>query len=386
MKNKNRIKIALMLPALAGGGAERVASELSRFFTREGYQVYIFTEKKRTGYQYEGEIVLLKPEIKWNLGLSDLNELLALASVIREKKKKYGIDVSISFMEKYNMANILSKGKDKVFVRICTILSADDSLKGFYYNRRVIQCLYNRADKVIVLSGYGKRDMVKNYGIREDKIAVIPNAAVYRNVKSDAQWTYGDKVILSVNRLHPVKQQGVMVDMMAEVIKQIPDAKLLLVGKNEEGYGRYIKRLIKEHHLEQHVILTGQVSDVAYFMNHSRVFVLTSVTEGFPNVVVEAMAQGLPIISINHPGPTASILGVNSGQGYGKYGIVVPMFCEKKRGDEYREGVRILSEAVSVVLTNETLHQTYVKRSLERAGYFRAEKIERLWKRLCDGA
>ena len=148
-KKKN---IALLLPVLSGGGAERVASELSRFLGREGHNVFVFTEKRYTDYEYAGRIVLLKPgKIQSQIG-KDAGDLYCLAREIKRKKKEFGIEVAISFMEQYNLANILSKRNEKVIIRICTTLSARKDLTGFYHNRIVLNMLYNRADEIVVLS------------------------------------------------------------------------------------------------------------------------------------------------------------------------------------------------------------------------------------------
>lgn len=378
MKNINETKknLAILVPNLSGGGAERVASELSQFLEKAGHNVFIFTEKKHTHYFFAGQIILLKPKRIEN----ELIDLIYLAKEIKKYKKKYQIDVSISFMEKYNMANILSKVKDKTILRICTTLSARKDLKGLYYNKKILKCLYNKADNIVVLSPHGKRDMINTYGIKRDKIKVIPNAAISRTFEKNSLWEYGDMVILSVNRIHSIKQQGILIDAMQEIVKVIPNAKLLLVGNDRDRYARKLKNLVGKFGLEKAVIFIGQVQNVEYYMYNSQVFVLTSLIEGFPNVVIESMNQGIPIISTDFVGPARELLGVSDKLGYGKYGIVGPRIDENKKDEQYYKNIKLFSNLIIEVLKNKEILQRYSEASKVRAKHFSKEKIESLWR------
>ena len=127
--------------------------------------------------------------------------------MMRKWKQKYCIDVAISFMEEFNYLNILSKGKEKVITRICTILSQRDELKGILYHRNMVRFFYNFSDKVIVMSDYAKEDMHVNYGISYKKLKKIPNPAIrYDKEPTEAGWEYGDQSIICVGRLEHVKQ------------------------------------------------------------------------------------------------------------------------------------------------------------------------------------
>lgn len=386
-KNKNandsgKKNIALILLNLSGGGAERVASELSCFFVREGHNVFVFTERKKTDYDFQGKIVMLKPTSTGVLWNRELDDLYALSQELKRKKRQYNIDVAISFMERCNLANVFSKGKEKVIVRICTTLSVRDDMRGLCYNRFLLKHAYNMATRVVVLSDYGKVDMQKYYGIKSKRLTVIPNAVIPRAFSDDIPWTYGDKVILSVNRIHPIKQQGILIDAMQEILKKVPQAKLLLVGNDKDKYAKTLKQIVKERELENHVIFTGQVNNVEYYMNHSQVFALTSVTEGFPNVILEAMNQGMTVVSTDFPGPIREILGAKDKFGYCEYGILVPQIDEKQKDEKYKLGVNTLGKALAKVLTEPQILEKYGEASKTRAKYYSQDKIEALWRRV----
>lgn len=379
--NKKR-NIAFLLPSMYGGGAERVASELSQFMEKEGHNVYIFTERARRGYSFAGKIVLLKPSVVSTVFPKEIMELVTLSKEIKKQKQKYRIDVSISFMEKYNYANVLSRRGDKIITRVCTTLSARKDLTGFYYNKFWVKNLYSMADKVVVLSRFGRNDMVENYGIRRSKLVVIPNAVIPRDFNEKIPWEYGDKVILSVNRIDAVKQQGILIDALEQVINKVPTARLLLVGDDVGEYAAKIKTIIKRRNLSEYVIFTGRVDNVEYYMNNAKVLLSTSITEGFPNAVIEAMNQGLPVIATDYPGPMRDILGVRSELGNVRYGIMVPMIEECKKDAEYRQRIEQLSNKIIEILTDERLAKYYQKSSRVRARFYSKNKIEDMWKRL----
>lgn len=381
-----RKNIAIMLSCLAGGGAERVAADLSRFYAREGHNVFVFTEKKYNGYcvgyQFAGKIVVLSPRKVGYGKVGQLGNLYYLAKELRRQKKKYHIDVAISFMELYNMANILSKRKEKVIVRVCTTLSARKDMDDIYQNKALISFLYNRSDQVIVLSKYGKKDMIKNYGIRKSEIRIIPNGVVPRDFSDSIPWQYGDKVILNVGRIHPIKQQAILPDVMEELVADLPEIKLILVGYDRDEYAQEIRERVKRMGLEKNIVFTGHVNNVEYYMRHSRAFVMTSRAEGFPNVVVEAMNQGLPIISVDFAGAVREILGVSSQLGYGKYGIVVSQIDENVKDVEYGRKIKELAKVILEVMTNDVLAEKYVAASKIRAKYYSQDKVENMWRNI----
>ena len=384
LKPTKKKNIALLLPVLSGGGAERVASELSRFLEREGHNVFVFTERRYTDYEYAGKVVILRPG-KQQSGIGkDIGDLYYLAREIRRKKKEFGIEVSISFMEQYNLANILSKRNEKVIIRICTTLSARKDLTGFYHKRIVLNMLYNRADEIVVLSKYGKRDMVQNYGIKKSKLMVIPNAVIPREFDKNIPWEYGLKAILSVNRIHSIKQQGIIIEAFEEVAKRIPEARLVLVGDDKTRYAARLKKKVIKLGLTERVLFVGRVQNVEYYMNNSRVFVITSKVEGFPNVVVETMNQGTPVVSLDFPGASRDILGVSEQLGYGRYGIVVPMIDEDIRDAEYEKKIGFLSDAIYKLLTEQRLSEYYSRQAKKRAKHYNKDRIEAMWKHIIE--
>lgn len=380
------INIAILIPELEGGGAERIASLVGNYYVEKGHNVFYFLakDKNKCVYKVYGKV------INTEIVLSDKQDLSLLKSalIMRRYKKKYKIDVSISFMEEFNYINILSKGNDVVITRICTILSKREDLqKSYLYKKELIKFMYNRSDKVVVMTNYAKNEMVKIYGINRKKLVKIPNSiAILEKSQECDRWLYGDNVVICIGRLEDVKQHNIAIRAFSTVVKSIPSAKMIILGIGQtEGK---LKALIKKLNLENNVFLLGFKENIHYYLQNSKVFIMTSKTEGFPNSMLEAMSLGIPVVSIDSPGAPREIIRVANSNGSiqcGEYGIITPyinhnylsqksiMFEEKELGD-----------AVCMLLQDQELWKRYSKASYKRAKMYDIEKVMGRWTKLIE--
>ena len=118
------MNIAILIPALGGGGAERIAQKLGDHYVDAGDNVYYFllNDHGRTAYDVKGQIVntgVIPPSSVYSGGMRGfLCRMLQASFEIRDLKRKYRIDAAISFMEECNYLNILSQRGERVIVRI----------------------------------------------------------------------------------------------------------------------------------------------------------------------------------------------------------------------------------------------------------------------------
>lgn len=383
------MNIAILISSLSGGGAERVAQIVGDYYYDRGENVYYFLMDLplEQAYAVKGEIV--------NTGIKSSTEnvlygdievfgrLLKSSRKMRKWKKKYQIDIAISFLEEPNYINVLSKGREKVITRVCTILSKWGNLKGILNNSYFIHFMYNLADEIVVMGNYGREDMHKSYGIPYKKIRRIPNPAIQRDIRED-EWKYGDQVIICVGRLEPVKQHERIIRAFSYVKENHKEAKLLILGTGSNK--EYLNNLCKRYKLEDSVVFIGFTDNVGFFLKHSKVFVMASKVEGFPNSMVEAMACGVPIVIADCPGESAGIIGkiglydCKSELQYCKYGILAPAISGRAKIDSglLKEEI-LLGEALSNVLDNKEVYETYKRRSIERASKYNIDMVMALW-------
>ena len=381
------MNIAILIPSLVAGGAERAAATVGEYFLQQGHKVYyfLFSDNRKSFFRVEGKIVrtcIFFPfSSDWTMK-ENIRELYFSARTLKRLKKKYKIDISVSFMEAWNFLNVCSKYNDKVIVSVRTVISERTEYTGLLYDPKWIKKLYNKADAVVAVSDYARRDLIDNYGIKENKTVTVSNVSKQYSVSSkDETWDYGDKVVINIGRMDTVKQQERIIRAFSIVKEKVKNARLIIVGDGKQM--NFLKEIAASFGLSDDVILPGTKSDVGYYLRHSRAFVLTSRVEGFPNVIVEAMAYGVPIITTDSPGGCGEIVGshpqVNDIQ-LCKYGIATPYIKGNAARDEtICEEEKMLAEAMVKVLTDESLYEKYSDMSKERAADYTEEKIMQKW-------
>jgi glycosyltransferase involved in cell wall biosynthesis len=141
---------------------------------------------------------------------------------------------------------------------------------------------------------------IKLKNIYNTEIYIVPNGIdleEYTGSPTIPDRKPGTKNILFVGSLRPVKGVQYLITSMKKIHEELPDARLILVGDGEER--EHLEALSIQLGLQKYVEFIGKVSHekVKTFMQQADVFVLPSLSEGFPNVILEAMACGLPIIA-----------------------------------------------------------------------------------------
>lgn len=383
------MNIAFLIPSLGGGGAERAAQLLGNYYADQGNKIYYFIAEEKQDYPVKGKVVRINVKRCMENELSDLQRMFLLfhsSLEIRCLKKKYEIDIAISFMEEFNYLNVLSKGKEQVIARVGTVISQRDEFVGLLYKRSVVRLFYSRADKVIVVSQDVLRDMYQYYRVPIKKLIRIPNMSIdFGDIDYDADWTFGNKAVLCVGRLMVVKQQERIIRAFSYVYRKEPEARLIILGKGPQL--RYLKKTCENLQIGDKVEFIGFTDKIAFYLKHAKVFVMASQIEGFPNSMIEAMHYGVPIVSTDSLGGCGEIIGRPSGVGnidsemYCKYGILTPDIRGKKLkfGTSLTREEIVLGNAILKVLTDDKVYQRYRRQSFRRAEMYSKEKIFKIW-------
>lgn len=171
-------------------------------------------------------------------------------------------------------------------------------VKGFF--GKVIENITVRLSKnIIPISERIKEDLLK-IGIANENMKVVPNGVDYQriqNVKPSIEKTD----IIYVGRLISHKNVNVLLKALSIVIDEIPEVSCCIIGDGPDM--KKLKRLCKELKVSGNIKFYGFIEnddDVYSHMRASKIFVLPSIREGFPNTILEANASGLPAIVINH--------------------------------------------------------------------------------------
>lgn len=390
MTKKN---IALIIPSLRGGGAERTVSRLS-FALKKDYNLYVIIfNNKSVKFAVEGKVIDLQIPATNNITLKLIYFFKKIIK-LRKIKRQYKIDVSISFMEGPNITNILSRVDDKVYISVRNLLSK--SSRGweiFYWP--FIRLLYNRSDQIISLSNTLKEDLIKNYKIDPKKLKIVYNFINLKNIKSKMLIEIDDSeknifkkdVIINIGRLTKQKGQVHLIKAFKYINENNPDINLVILGTGE--LYKYFKDLIKKLNLENNVYLLGFKVNPYRYLYRSKLYVNTSLYEGFGNVLIEAMCCELPVIAASCPSGINEILGLKDSSDFNgqlehlSYGIITSGF-NKSNACSTAEKEKTLACTIIELLNDEEKFKYYQNRSIERARHFKQDNIISKWQDLID--
>lgn len=364
------MNVMLLIGTLSNGGAEHsivnLANELSKY-----HNVTLVATNKKCDYDCKVKTIILK---KRNIVLG-----LDMIYKLRKLKKQLNIDVTISYITTFNYFNALSKYKDKVIISVRNYLSVKK--EGFKAD-----IMYKLAtifsDKIVCCSDAVMYDQITNYKIKKEKLVMIPNFCNEEEIKNTIKNEeyekrfINDNTIVSMGRLVFHKGHQFIIEAMKLVVEEIPSARLLIFGRGP--YESELNNLIKKYNLENNVYLMGFNSKPNAYINKSKAFILASLYEGFPNVVIEAMTSGTPIIATNSPGGNYEILTDKNIKvdkvTLAEYGILVPNFDKN-----IDENILYLKDAIIKLLTDDKLNNKYRKKSLERVKKYSKDKVVKKW-------
>lgn len=365
--------ILVFVSQLCNGGAERVAANLSDELSKK-YKVILVTYTPPTKNDYScgvKRIVIDEKKsrfFKYNYVIRNLKKI----------KKKYHITHSISFCSKANYLNVMSRVNDKTIISIRSYLKYSEVDQQYY---RLNKVAGKYCDEEVVVSSQLIEEQINEYNSSKDKIKVIHNFVdkekIDKCLKEKNNVILSKNTIINVGRLSNQKGQKYLIRAMSFVVKKVPDAELIILGKGE--LEEELKKEINALHLEKNVKLLGYKSNPYIYMKQASCFVLSSFFEGMPNVILEAMYIGLPIISCDCISGVREVLAPKTDINYRnmnkskeEYGILVPIMKEDK-------AVNYLADAIVEMLQDKELNDYYRKQSKKRIKDFSKEKKMKEW-------
>jgi glycosyltransferase involved in cell wall biosynthesis len=296
-------RIALLLPDLAGGGAERVMLALSREFSARGHRVDLLLVKA------EGHLLSLVPD---NVRLFELGTTrsrstkmgLGLSSTIRLAKwlRQEQPNALLSTITGANLVALFARrfggSKTRVVIREAVSLSNVSSMPRL----NAMKWLYPRADAIIAVGPKVKNDLIQILGIKRDLIHPIANPVdpEFLRDKALAQLAHpwiqqkSRPLIVSVGRLVPQKDHETLLRAFALLPISL-GSRLIILGEGPERES--LQALAIELGVSERVQLVGFDLNPWRWMAHADLYVICSRWEGHPNSLLEALALNLPVVA-----------------------------------------------------------------------------------------
>lgn len=301
--------IALYISSMRKGGAERVIANLAQYLDEKGYHVVLVTtHKAETEYEVPETVkrILSEPdacELQGGRIRNFLTRFRKLRRIWKEEKP----DVIVSFIGKNNIMAILTS----LGMGIPVAVSVRGEPGEEYYNgllRFLARNLFRLADGVILQT----RRCIEFFPKGVRKKAVILKNPVNPVFFREPYRGEREKTIVAVGRVDENKNHEMLIRAFAGIADEFPEYRLIIYGDGDKRSD--LLKLTKELKLEDRISLPGNIDNVADAIYKTRVFILSSNTEGMPNTLIEAMILGLTVVSTDCPcgGPAELIVhGVN---------------------------------------------------------------------------
>lgn len=317
--------ISILLPNLHGGGAERVAVNLANTWASWGYDVELIL-MSRSGEFLEA----LEQDISvFTLDCTRIRSVpIKLKAYLKERKPSVLLANMWPLTTAAALAWRLAGKPGKLF--LCEHIALIDHVQRdlqlpLFLVKAVLMLSYPSASAVLAVSGGVARNVARLSGIPESRIKVIYNPVVsehlpaidrnHDSIRRGTLWSGSfQKHILAVGSLKSQKNHRLLLRAFAKVVGDL-DAGLVILG--EGGLRAILERDILELGLSGRVFMPGFQSDPKAWYGLADLFVLSSDFEGFANVLPEALAFGVAIVSTDcRHGPSEILSG-------GRYGELV---------------------------------------------------------------
>jgi glycosyltransferase involved in cell wall biosynthesis len=382
-----RLRILLVINGLDFGGTESAVEQLALQLARRRHDVRVLVMKQpgRTARRLRERGIEVT-----TLGMGDVvsaRSMVIAAGKMRGLLRREQADVVQSFLPR---ANIVSRVANRLSGTRVPHVSSERStdFRRSRAVRRLNRFTARWSDLVLAVSPMVREVLIARDRIRPEKIVVLENgidvAAVdavrARDVRREVPGLLPGRLIFcSIGRFVPEKGFVHLVRAFGRT-RHPEEAQLLLVGEGPEEPA--VRRVVQELGLEQRVVFAGFHQDVLGILKASDAYVLSSVEEGSPMVVLEAMACSLPVIATD-------VSGVRGLVGPGRAAIVVPPADDWRAMAKVPGGAAIASNGDAVAEMADAMDQLVrdaaLRRDLGRAGRRRVEEsftLDRMVERL----
>lgn len=361
-------KILVFVDTLNEGGVSKVLVDFIENIDKKKYDItvmslyntgpYISTIKKHVKYKYcfnlpndnDQSMRAYLYRRFWG-GMLKLPERFMYRWFVKEK-----YDIEVAFMHGWSTKFISasSNKKSKKVAWVHADLITWDRVDGVFKNIEHHKRAYSKFDKVICVSNIVKKGIEDKYEVKNAQVIYNPlnkDRILQQSLEEVNEFSVkaSNFNIISVGRLSYEKGYDCLLSAFNKLIRDGLKCNLWIVGSG--GEYTILNNYILTNGLDDYVKLLGFKDNPYKYMRNSDLFVCSSRSEGFSLVIAEAMVIGVPIVSVDCPGPNELL-------DCGKYGLLVENNEEK------------LYLGLKKMINNEELYRHYTTKSRERGNFF----------------
>jgi glycosyltransferase involved in cell wall biosynthesis len=301
MPNSNKDKIVLFTETSGIGGAEKVLLDIAVNLNRELFEVSVVLHRSRWLHEqlelHGIPVEIIPSKRAWDLGF--MRKFI-------EYCRKFGAQLIHSHLFGANLYASLAG----MMLRIPVIATVHNEyiMPGSNVRHLDLKNLIVRklAKKIVLVAEYMKKDYIEKGKYPASKLKTIYNGIAIEDrfaakekhlIKEKLGFDKNDLLIGHVANFRTPKGHNYLIDAAALVIKKCPGTKFLLVGEGTGELREHAEKQVNEYGLDDNVLFLGFRKDVGNLLKCFDIFVLSSISEGLPLSVVEAMGTGLPIVA-----------------------------------------------------------------------------------------
>jgi glycosyltransferase involved in cell wall biosynthesis len=312
-------KITLLISSLSGGGAEAVCVSLANGFAEHGWNVdLVLLNKNNTAYlnRISNQVNVVDLEVN--------HARYSTLALLRYIKKEKPLNILVFNYELPVILLVLRSlfgFKSKIITRnINTLSQKQAQAKGFWLKHVVMPLVdkfYIKADHIINQCEAMREDIVSLYPQLSAKTSVIYNPLAkhiedYKKLH-DLTKVVKQDYIVCIGRLEKQKAFHCAIEAFAKIASEFPKLRLKIIGKGSLEFD--LKKLAFELGIDDRVDFLGFQNDMIPFYLYAKATLLTSLYEGFPNVLLESIALGTPVVAFDCPSGPKEII-INEVNGY----------------------------------------------------------------------
>ncbi len=384
----NKNKIAILVNNMGGGGAERTVANLLHFL-KDDYEAHLILLGNRIDYELPDNQIIkyIDNENSKRTGFMKIFKIPLISRRLVGYCKENEIPLVLSFLTRSNFVSCLAK---KLGLRSKVLISEQAYTPMVYKGGTIssrtanflISRLYPFADLILPNSKGTRDSLISDYNV-ENEYFIIKNPTNIAEIQSKMLEPVDDVnfekfTFINVAGFRVQKNHHLLIDAFHALNQE--DAQLLLIGKGEEY--ETIRQKVNDYGLNDQVIFIGHSDNPFKYLAKANCFVLSSDFEGFPNVLIEALACEIPIISTDCRTGPRELLSPNSdyrafienGFEIADYGILVPV-----------DDKEMLAQMMMEVMVNIKLLNKYKTISSKKASEFDNTAVIGELKKVIDG-